>query len=136
VTAAELADLSEAIRRRGGAAFMHRAAGFVEEHRRNPERWDLAAIVRDLGDTVAFHIAGSEEDPFEPRQITAARKRLAPLGVEIEWFPGGHLMTAEHPEPLADAIRGLARVHGVGHTTAAASPALNDRPPNTGDKAR
>ena len=123
VSAAELADLSEAIRRRGGAAFIHRAAGFVDEHRRNAERWDLAAIVRDLRDTVAFHVAGSEEDPFEPRQIVAARKRLAPLGVDIEWFPGGHLTTSEHPDLLADAIRGLARVHGVGHTTGAASPA-------------
>jgi pimeloyl-ACP methyl ester carboxylesterase len=114
VSAPELADLSEAIRRRGGAAFMHRAAGFVDEHRRNAERWDLAAIVRELQDTVAFHIAGSKEDPFEPGQIIAARKRLAPLGVDIECFPGGHLTTSEHPELLADAIRGLARVHGVG----------------------
>ena len=114
VSAAELADLSDAIRRRGGAAFMHRAAGFVDEHRRNADRWDLAAIVRELRDTVAFHVAGSEEDPFEPRQITAARERLGPFGVDIQWFPGGHLTTSEHPEPLADAIRGLARAHGVG----------------------
>ena len=111
---AELADLSDAIRRRGGAAFMHRAAGFVAEHRRNAERWDLAEIVRELRDTVAFHVAGSEEDAFEPRQITAARQRLGPFGVDIQWFPGGHLTTFEHPELLADAIRGLARAHGVG----------------------
>jgi pimeloyl-ACP methyl ester carboxylesterase len=110
----ELADLSDAIRRRGGAAFMHRAAGFVDEHRRNSERWDLTAIARELGDTVAFHVAGSEEDPFEPRQIKAARERLGPLGVDVQWFPGGHLTTSEHPELLADAIRGLARLHGVG----------------------
>jgi pimeloyl-ACP methyl ester carboxylesterase len=116
-SAAELADLSDAIRRRGGAAFMHRAAGFVGEHRRNASRWDLAAIVRELRGSVAFYVAGSAEDPFEPRQIVAARERLAPLGVEIQWFPGGHLTTSEHPELLADAIRGLARVHGVGHTT-------------------
>ena len=129
VSAAELADLSDAIRRRGGAAFMHRAAGFVDEHRRNAERWDLAAIVRELRDTVAFHVAGSEEDPFEPRQITAARDRLGPFGVDIQWFPGGHLTTSEHPELLADAIRGLARAHGVGQpirptpdTTGATTP--------------
>ena len=114
VSAHEIADLSDAIRRRGGAAFMHRAAGFVEEHRRNATRWDFAAIVRELQDNVAFHIAGSEEDPFEPRQITAARRRLGPLGVDIQSFPGGHLTTSEHPELLADAIRGLARAHRVG----------------------
>ncbi len=123
VSPAELADLSDAIRRRGGAVFMHRAAGFVAEHRRNAERWDLAAIVRELRDTVAFNVAGSEEDRFEPRQIVAARERLAPFGVDIQWFPGGHLTTSEHPELLADAIRGLARVHGVGHSTGGASPA-------------
>ena len=65
-------------------------------------------------ETVAFHVAGSEEDPFEPRQIVAARERLAPLGVDIQWLPGGHLTTFEHPDLLADAIRGLARTHGVG----------------------
>ena len=93
---------------------MHRGAGFVDEHRRNATRWDLAAIVDELRDTVAFHVAGSEEDPFEPRQIAAARERLAPLGVDIQSFPGGHLTTAEHPELLADAIRELADAHGVG----------------------
>jgi pimeloyl-ACP methyl ester carboxylesterase len=117
VSAAELADLGDAIRRRGGAAFMHRAAGFVHEHRRNAERWDLAAIARDLRDTVAFHVAGSEEDPFEPQQTVAARERLAPLGVDIQRFPGGHLTTSEHPDSLADAIRGLARTHGVGQAS-------------------
>jgi pimeloyl-ACP methyl ester carboxylesterase len=117
VTAAELADLREAILRRSGAAFMHRAAGFVDEHRRNAERWNFATIVRELGDTVAFHIPGSEEDPFEPRQIVAARERLARFGVDIRTFPGGHLTTSEHPRLLADAIRELADAHDVGAIT-------------------
>lgn len=111
---AEIADLTDAIVRRDGAAFLHTAAGFVDEHRRNAARWDLASLVRELGDTVTFHIAGSEEDPFEPRQIVAARERLAPSGVDIRMFPGGHLTTAEHPDLLADAIRELATVHRVG----------------------
>lgn len=117
VSAGEIADLRDAILRRNGAAFMHRAAGFVAEHRRNAERWDLAAIVRELGSTVAFHIAGSEEDPFEFRQIVAARERLAPFGVDIRTFPGGHLTTFEHPRLLADAVRELADANGVGHAT-------------------
>jgi pimeloyl-ACP methyl ester carboxylesterase len=126
VSPGELADLADAIRRRGGAAFMHRAAGFVDEHRRNAERWDLAAIVRELGNTVAFHIAGSEEDPFEPRQILAARDRLAPFGVEIRMFPGGHLTTAEHPDLLSTAIHELARAHGVGQPIHHAAAATGD----------
>jgi len=114
VSTPEVADLSDAIRRRDGAAFMHRAAGFVDEHRRNAERWDLGAIVRDVGDSVAFHVAGSTEDPFEPRQILAARERLDGARVDIRMFPGGHLTTAEHPKLLADAIREIADANGVG----------------------
>ena len=129
ISAAELADLSDAIRRRGGAAYLHRAAGFVNEHRRNAQRWDLAAIVRELRDTVAFHIAGSEEDPFEPRQIVAARERLGPFGVDIRMFPGGHLTTSEHPELLADAIRGLARARGVGRPVGPTSDTTGDKTP-------
>jgi pimeloyl-ACP methyl ester carboxylesterase len=129
VTQAELSDLRDAILRRGGAAFMHRAAGFVDEHRRNAERWDLAAIARELGDAVAFHVAGSQEDPFEPQQIVAARERLAPFGVDIQWFPGGHLTTSEHPELLADAIRGLARTHGVGQTIRHTTPTTGETTP-------
>jgi pimeloyl-ACP methyl ester carboxylesterase len=96
---------------------MHRAAGFVDEHRRNAERWDLAGVVRELRETVGFHVAGSNEDPFEPRQIVAARERLSPFGVDIRTFPGGHLTTFEHPELLANAIGELADAHGVGITT-------------------
>jgi pimeloyl-ACP methyl ester carboxylesterase len=120
-SAAEIAELSGAIRRRGGAAFMHRGAGFVDEHRRNAARWDLAAIVRELQGTVTFEIAGSEEDVFEPRQIVAARERLAPLGVRIRSFPGGHLTTSEHPVLLADAIRKLADAHAVGEASSRAA---------------
>jgi pimeloyl-ACP methyl ester carboxylesterase len=113
----EIAELRDAMSRRNGAIFLHSGAGFVDEHRRNAARWDLAALVRELHDRVAFHVAGSEEDPFEPRQIVAARKRLAPFGVDIRMFPGGHLTTAEHPRLLAEAIRQLADRHGVGQAT-------------------
>jgi pimeloyl-ACP methyl ester carboxylesterase len=51
---AELAELRSAITRRDGAAFLHNAAGFVSEHRHLAQRWDLAAIARDLDGTVAL----------------------------------------------------------------------------------
>jgi pimeloyl-ACP methyl ester carboxylesterase len=60
----ELAELWSAVTRRDGAAFLHNAAGFVGEHRRHAQRWDLAAIARDLDGTVAFYVAGSDEDPY------------------------------------------------------------------------
>ena len=108
----ELAELWSAITRRDGAAFAHNAAGFVSEHRRHAERWDLAAIARDLDGTVALYVGGSDEDPYEHRQIQATRQRVP--GTEVLTFPGGHLTTSEHPDLLAAAIRDIAARHGVG----------------------
>ena len=116
-TAAELTELWSAITRRDGAAFLHNAAGFVSEHRRHAQRWDLAAIARDTGGTVALYVGGSEQDPYEHRQIPATRARVPQA--EILTFPGGHLTTSEHPDLLAAAIRGIAERHGAG--TAAAT---------------
>jgi pimeloyl-ACP methyl ester carboxylesterase len=101
-----------AITRRDGAAFAHNAAGFVAEHRRHAQRWDLAAIARDLDGTVALYVGGSDEDPYEHRQIPATRQRVPQA--EILTFPGGHLTTSEHPDLLAAAIRDIAARHGVG----------------------
>jgi pimeloyl-ACP methyl ester carboxylesterase len=109
---AELAELRSAITRRDGAAFLHNAAGFVSEHRRLAQRWDLAAIARDLDGTVALYVGGSDEDAYEHRQFQAARERVPQA--EILTFPGGHLTTSEHPDPLAAAIRDIAERHGVG----------------------
>ena len=109
---AELAELRSAITRRDGAAFLHNAAGFVSEHRRHAQRWDLAAIARDLDGTVALYIGGSDEDPYEHRQIQATRERVP--GADVLTFPGGHLTTSEHPDLLAAAIRDVAKRHGVG----------------------
>jgi pimeloyl-ACP methyl ester carboxylesterase len=108
----ELAQLWTAITRHDGAAFLHNAAGFVKEHRRHARRWDLAAIARELDGAVALYVGGSDEDPYEHRQIPAARERVPQA--DILTFPGGHLTTAEHPDLLAAAIRDIAARHGVG----------------------
>src|SRR5215469_13574064 len=111
----EAPDEQEQDRRRGardGAAFLHNAAGFVKEHRRHAQRWDLAAIARELDGAVALYVGGSDEDPYEHRQIPAARERVPQA--EILTFPGGHLTTGEHPDLLAAAIRQIAARHGVG----------------------
>jgi len=108
----ELAELWSAVTRRDGAAFLHNAAGFVGEHRRHARRWDLAAIARDLDGTVDLYVGGSDEDPYEHRQIPAARERVPQA--EVLTFPGGHLTTSEHPDLLAAAIRDIAIRHGVG----------------------
>ena len=108
----ELTELWSAITRRDGAAFAHNGAGFVSEHRRHAQRWDLAAIDRDLDGAVALYVGGSDEDPYEHRQIQATRQRVPRANVLT--FPGGHLTTSEHPDLLAAAIRDIAARHGVG----------------------
>jgi pimeloyl-ACP methyl ester carboxylesterase len=108
----ELAEMWSAVTRRDGAAFLHNAAGFVGEHRRHAQRWDLASIARDLHGTVALYVGGSDEDPYEHRQIPATRERVHQA--EVLTFPGGHLTTSEHPGLLAAAIRDIAVRHGVG----------------------
>lgn len=107
----QLAELRSAIIRRDGAQFLHEAAGFVKEHRRHAQRWDLAAVARDLPD-VAIYVGGSTEDPYEHRQVDAARDRVPTA--DVVTFPGGHLTTSEHPDLLAAAIREIAARHGVG----------------------
>jgi pimeloyl-ACP methyl ester carboxylesterase len=110
-SAEQLAELRSAITRRDGAAFLHQAAGFVKEHRRNAQRWDLAAIAQELAGCVAIYVGGSDEDPYEHRQVEATRTRVP--GAEVLTFPGGHLTTSEHPDLLAVAIREIASRHGA-----------------------
>jgi pimeloyl-ACP methyl ester carboxylesterase len=110
-TPGELAELRSAVTRRDGAAFLHSAAGFVHEHRRHAHRWDLAAIARDLDPTIGLYIGGSDEDPYEHRQIPATRQRVP--RADVRTFPGGHLTTSEHPDLLAATIRDIAARHGV-----------------------
>ena len=104
-TSTELTELWSALTRHDGAAFLHDGAGFVKEHRRHAQRWDLAAVARELNGAVALHIGGSDEDPYEHRQIAATRERVPEA--EIISFPGGHLTTSEHPDLLAEAIRSV-----------------------------
>ncbi|HEV2237949.1 MAG TPA: alpha/beta hydrolase [Ktedonobacterales bacterium] len=105
VTDAELDELYDAIARRDGAAFLHLAAGFVAEHKAHARRWDFARLYRALRESVSFCIAGSEDDPYEPKQIVAARARLGGDGLDVRMMPGGHFTTAEHPDLLAALIR-------------------------------
>ncbi len=107
----ELGEIWSAITRRDGAAFMHDAARFVKEHRRHAQRWDLAAIARELGGTVALYVGGSAEDPYEHGQIQAKRDRVPEA--EVLTFPGGHLTTSEYPDLVAAAVRDIATRHGV-----------------------
>lgn len=107
VTEAELAEVRDAIRRRNGVLFLHYAAGFVDEHKANRERLNLHPIVARMHD-VSFYIVGSDKDQFEPKQVKLAIERLSKYGVSIEMLPGGHMVTMEQPQLIADRILAIA----------------------------
>jgi pimeloyl-ACP methyl ester carboxylesterase len=101
-----LRDEFDVWRRRDGFHMLHSGAGFVVEHQALGDRLDLARIHRELGGTVEFHVGGSEHDPYEPRQVAAARERIP--GLDIRTYPGGHYLTSEHPDLFAQTVRELA----------------------------
>ena len=105
VTAKEIDELYEAIGRRNGVYALSKSAGFVDQHKANSERWNLARLFEASRGKVSFHIVGSKEDPFEGRQAIVARERLGAQGLDVRILPGGHLTTSEHPQLLAEIIR-------------------------------
>lgn len=104
ISEAELAEVRDAIRRRNGMPFLHYAAGFVDEHKANGKRLNLLSIVEKMHPDVLFYIIGSDKDQFEPKQVVLAKERLSKYGVNIQVLPGGHMITMEQPQLLADKI--------------------------------
>jgi pimeloyl-ACP methyl ester carboxylesterase len=112
VTDAEIRELHSAMDRRDGLFYLAAAAGFVADHQAQGDRLDFGGLFAAYRDQFPFLVGGSDEDPFEHRQLDLAQERLGKLGLQIERLPGGHLTTHEQPEALAALIakfeRGLA----------------------------
>ena len=86
-------------------------AAFVTQHKAQGDRLDFARLYRAFRDEIAFTVTGAEGDVLEGRQTIAARDRLEPEGLDVRFYPGGHLTTHEHPHLLADTIRELSTKH-------------------------
>jgi pimeloyl-ACP methyl ester carboxylesterase len=104
ITDAELRELHSAMDRHDGLFYLAAAAGFVADHKAQGDRLDFGRLFIAYRDQCPFLVGGSDEDPFEHRQIDLAQERLGKLGLEIERLPGGHLTTNEQPEALAALI--------------------------------
>jgi pimeloyl-ACP methyl ester carboxylesterase len=104
VTDAELRELHRALDRHDGFFYLAAAAGFVADHKAQGDRLDFGRLFIAYRGQFPFLVGGSDEDPFEHRQIDLAQQRLGKLGLEIERLPGGHLTTNEQPEALAALI--------------------------------
>jgi pimeloyl-ACP methyl ester carboxylesterase len=117
VADAEVHELYNAMRRHDGLFYLAAAAGFVADHKAQGNRLDFGRLFKAYRDQFPFLVGGSDEDPFEHRQIDLAEERPGKLGLQIERLPGGHLTTNEQPEALAALIakfeRGLARMQAA-----------------------
>jgi pimeloyl-ACP methyl ester carboxylesterase len=114
VTDAELRELHSAMDRHDGLFYLAAAAGFVADHRAQGDRLDFGSLFKAYRERFPFLVGGSDEDPFEHRQVDLAEERFGKLGPQIKRLPGGHLTTNEQPEALAALItefeRGLAKM--------------------------
>jgi len=104
VTDAEVRELHNAMNRHDGLFYLAAAASFVADHKAEGDRLDFGRLFKAYRDQFPFLVGGSDEDPFEHRQVDLARERLGSLGLQIERLPGGHLTTHEQPEALAALI--------------------------------
>jgi len=110
VTDAELRELHKAMDRHDGLFYLAAAAGFQADHKAQGERLDFGRLFMAYRDRFPFVVGGSDEDPFEHRQVDLAQERLGKLGLQIERLPGGHLTTNEQPEALAALIAKFERM--------------------------
>ena len=104
VTDAELRELHSTMARHDGLFYLAAAAGFVADHKTQGDRLDFGRLFDAYRGRFPFLVGGSNEDPFEHRQVDLAQQRLGKLGLRIERLPGGHLTTNEQPEALAGLI--------------------------------
>jgi pimeloyl-ACP methyl ester carboxylesterase len=114
VTDAEVRELHNAMSRHDGLFYLAGGAGFVADHKAQGDRLDFGRLFKAYRGEFPFLVGGSNEDPFEHRQVDLAQERLGKLGLQIERLPGGHLTTNERPEALAALIakfeRGLVKM--------------------------
>lgn len=104
VTDAEVRELQSVLDRRDGLFFLAAAAGFVPDHQAQGDRLDFGRLFKAYRDQFPFLVGGSDEDPFEHRQVNLAEERLGKLGLRVERLLGGHFTTSEQPQALAALI--------------------------------
>ena len=104
VTDAEVRELYDTINRHDGGFYLAGAAGFAADHKAQGDRLDFGRLFKAYRAQFRFLVGGSDEDPFEHRQVDLAQEGLGKFGLQIVRLPGGHLTTHEQPEALAASI--------------------------------
>jgi pimeloyl-ACP methyl ester carboxylesterase len=104
LTDAEVREFHSTLARHDGSFYTAAGAGFVADHKAQGDRLDFGQLFKAYHNQIPFLVGGSDEDPFEHRQVDLAQERLGNFGLQIERLPGGHLTTNERPEALAALI--------------------------------
>jgi pimeloyl-ACP methyl ester carboxylesterase len=104
VTDAEVREVYNAINLHDGGFYLAGAAGFAADHKAQGDRLDFGRLFEVYRGQFPFLVGGSDEDPFEHRQVDLAQEGLGKLGLQIVRLPGGHLTTHEQPQALAASI--------------------------------
>jgi pimeloyl-ACP methyl ester carboxylesterase len=112
VTDAEVRELYNTLNRHDGGFFTAAGAGFAADHKAQGDRLDFGRLFKAYRDQFPFLVGGSDEDPFEHRQVDLAQLRLGALGLQIARLPGGHLTTNEQPQALVALIAEFERSAG------------------------
>jgi hypothetical protein len=79
VTDAEVRELHSAMSRHDGLFYLAAGAGFVADHKAQGDRLDFGHLFKAYRDEFPFLVGGSDEDPFEHRQVGLAQERLGKL---------------------------------------------------------
>jgi len=74
VTDAELGELHSAMDRHDGLFYLAAAAGFVADHKELGGQLDFGDLFKSYRDHFPFLVGGSDEDPFEHRQVGLAQE--------------------------------------------------------------
>ena len=105
----------DVLARHDGVRFLHDG---TDRRRTQPQRGslDLARLTAALGNELTWEIADSALDPFEPKQIRAARQRLDPAWYTSTTWPAAtsppaSTHPAHQPHPLAPVT--VARAFGT-----------------------
>jgi pimeloyl-ACP methyl ester carboxylesterase len=120
VTDAEVRQLHSALDRHDGLFYLAAGAGFMADHKAQGDRLDFGDLFKAYRGKFPFLVGGSDQDPFEHRQVGLAQERLGKLGLQIARLPGGHLTTHEQPEALAALIAKFER--GLSESQSRAAP--------------
>eukprot|EP00934_Nitzschia_sp_Nitz4_P003800 Nitzschia sp. Nitz4//scaffold219_size35776//6829//7950//NITZ4_007819-RA/size35776-processed-gene-0.3-mRNA-1//1//CDS//3329542305//3790//frame0 len=107
----EIREIGSCIRRdRGTNFFTGSASGYLDEHKKNADRWNLVNVynlTRRQG--ISFMIVGGNQDMFQSKAFDLAKEHLSgKRDIHFQTIPGGFHLPLEEPQRVAELVDGVA----------------------------